>query len=325
MELKRARNAELVAVCSRDKACAQGFADEFGMAGAYGSYAEMLARDDIDIVYVASPNFLHAEHALMCLSAGKNVVCEKPMARSVMETKRMIDAAEATDLFLVEGLWMRFFPAYKKTMEWIRQGRIGRPLYLDAHFGIAVPGSVSDPEDNAWLAWRKDVSGGGGSISDLGLYGVALSWDVMGGLPDEIQTVVQRYNGGTGTDRQNAIIFRHGDSLSHLSSSFVSRRPTCASIYGELGSIILGQHFWQPDTAELRTNQGNPFSDEPADKFTDEYVDEAHEGFRYEIEAVSGYVMEGRRQAPEMTWEDSTRLARAMEAVRKKWGMPTAL
>jgi predicted dehydrogenase len=317
-ELIAAENAELVAVCSRDMQRARAFADEYGIPDAYGCCGDMLKRDDIDIVYIGLPNFLHADYSVMCMEAGKNVVCEKPMARSAAETKRMIEAAKKNDVFLMEGLWTRFFPAYKKAMEWIGQGAIGRPLLVEADFGVRMPDEEQASKMDDAMAWRMDLFQGGGSISDLGIYCVSLAIDVMGGLPDAIHSHASRFAGGA--DKHNVTIFRFGkDRFAHLSSSFLTRMPTVAGVFGEEGSIELGDKFWQPDRTKLFLNKGNVFSDDPQVVFTDDYFKKAREGFKYEIEAASAYVMEGRRQAPEVSWNFSMTLSQAMDAVRSKW------
>lgn len=319
VEAMTAQNAELAAVCSRDLGRAKAFADEHGILDAYGSYEELLGRPDIDIIYAAPPNNLHAIHSIMCMDAGKSVVCEKPMARSMRETEIMIEKAREKNVFLMEGLWTNFFPASKKMHEWLSTGRIGKPLFLQASFGVGMPDEILT-DRNGNPIWQTTVKNGGGSICDIGLYCIALSIDVMGGTPDEIQTFASRYANGTEADSHNAMIFRHGvNGVSHLSSSFISRMPTEAVIHGEKGSIKLGKKFWQPDRAELFIYKGDFFWDEPEEVFVDPYIDGSHEGFKYEIEAVSRYVLEGKKQAAEVSWDYSVRLADVMEKVRAKW------
>jgi predicted dehydrogenase len=321
-EAVKAKNAEVVAVCSRSIEKARAFADEFGIADAYGNHEQMLSRDDIDIVFIGLPNNLHAEYSTKCLEAGKGVVCEKPMARSAAETKRMIKVAEKNDAFLMEGYWSRFFPAVKKALEWIKGGRIGRPLYMNATFGVTMPSLEEHPEFKRAMEWRTDAELGGGGVRDLGIYCVALSCDVMGGAPDEINAFAKILDEKNGADIHNAIIFRHGqDGFSHLSTSYTCRMPTHALIYGEKGSIVLGKKFWQPERAELFINKGDYFTDEPEETFVDEYLDGKYPGYIYEIEAASQAVLEGRKQVSEVSWDYSVRLAEVLDAVADKWGI----
>jgi len=102
----------IVAVGSRNVQRAQEFVDEFASgATAYGSYGELVADDDVDVVYVASPHSEHRDHALLAIEAGKHVLVEKAFARNAAEAREVLEAAERAGVFVMEAMWSRFLPA----------------------------------------------------------------------------------------------------------------------------------------------------------------------------------------------------------------------
>src|SRR5580698_4876826 len=117
---------EVVAVGARDATRARAYADEHGIAHVSGSYAELVRRDDIDVVYNALPPAGHAEWSIAALEAGKTVLCEKPFAMNAGEAKAMVDAAERTGQLLIEAFHYRFHNVIRLAETLLRAGAIGR-------------------------------------------------------------------------------------------------------------------------------------------------------------------------------------------------------
>ena len=105
-------DAQLVGVGSRNLETAQAFATDFGAARAHGSYDALAQDPEVEVVYIATPHTLHAENSLLCLRAGKAVLCEKPFALNAAQAQTVIKAARDNGLFLMEAMWTRFFPAF---------------------------------------------------------------------------------------------------------------------------------------------------------------------------------------------------------------------
>src|SRR5689334_22963725 len=103
-------DAELLAVGSRDLAKANAFADKHGIKKRYGSYDELVADADIDVIYVATTHNFHKEHSLLALNAGKHVLCEKPFTINAGEAEEIVNTARKNNLFVMEAMWTRFFP-----------------------------------------------------------------------------------------------------------------------------------------------------------------------------------------------------------------------
>ncbi|MDO8491308.1 MAG: Gfo/Idh/MocA family oxidoreductase [Dehalococcoidia bacterium] len=146
--IQKAKDTRLVAVLSRDKQRAAAFAREFGIERAYTSLDDLLRDPDINAVYVGSPNGLHASQTIQAASAGKHVLCEKPMAPTVAECRSMIDACRKHGVRLGLGLQYRQHPAHRKAREIVAAGELGRLEYANAQVEIPplwTPGWYFEP------------------------------------------------------------------------------------------------------------------------------------------------------------------------------------
>ena len=103
-------DAELVSIGSRTQSSANTFAGAHGLARAHGSYEALAADPLVDVVYIATPHTLHCENTLLCLRAGKYVLCEKPLALNTAQLTEMVNEAQRRQLFLMKAMWMRFIP-----------------------------------------------------------------------------------------------------------------------------------------------------------------------------------------------------------------------
>ena len=112
--LKVIPDAELMAVGSRSMERADKFADEFDIRRRYGSYDDLANDPDVDAIYVATPHPFHKDCTILCLKAGKAVLCEKPLAVNAEQVKEMIACARECKQFLMEAVWTRFLPVMVK-------------------------------------------------------------------------------------------------------------------------------------------------------------------------------------------------------------------
>ena len=159
-------DAEVVAVGSRRQQSADAFAARHGIPRAHGSYADLYADADIDIVYVASPHSGHHEMTIDALRAGRHVLCEKAFAINAAQAQEMIDTARVQSRFLMEAMWSWFMPAWAELRRRIENDEIGTVRLVDATFGIPVF------DENSRLR-RPDLAGG--ALLDLGIYPLALA------------------------------------------------------------------------------------------------------------------------------------------------------
>ncbi|MFH1068887.1 MAG: Gfo/Idh/MocA family oxidoreductase, partial [Candidatus Glassbacteria bacterium] len=162
----------LAAVAARDLERAHGFAREFDIPAAYGSYQELIEDPAVEAVYVATPHPLHAEWAIAAARAGKHVLCEKPLAMNRAQAERVVAAARENDVFLMEAFMYRCHPQTARLVELVASGRIGEVRAIRATF------SYLGTYDLASLKLDKKLGGGG--ILDVGCYPVSLCRLVAG-------------------------------------------------------------------------------------------------------------------------------------------------
>jgi predicted dehydrogenase len=227
--LKSARGARLVAILSRDEGRARRFAAVAGDGGASGvaSLDALLSTPGIDIVYIATPNHLHAGQAVACLEAGKAVLCEKPLAVSAQEVRAIIAAAETSGRFCMEGLWTLCLPALAQLRRLVAEGQIGRITQ--------ITGAVSYPSPDSG---HRDLAAemGGGSLCDLGVYPLAVAVSLLG-PPLEAKAVLRL--GPSGADIQAAMAMMWEGATAALSSGFAAEGPNELTITGEAGTLRL--------------------------------------------------------------------------------------
>jgi|LSQX01.2.fsa_nt_gb predicted dehydrogenase len=203
-------NAELYAVGSRDKERAQQFAREYGFSKYYGSYEELAADPDIDIIYIASPHSCHKDHTILCLENGKNVICEKAFALNSNEVEEMLSEAGKRSIFLMEALWPPFQPFYKSAREIIDSGVLGEIRHLHGYFSFIPPYDPAERKFNPAL--------GGGSLLDIGIYPVIDALTFIG-VPDEIKAFASF--AASGTEESISVVFRYNDGrMATLYSSY---------------------------------------------------------------------------------------------------------
>jgi predicted dehydrogenase len=228
--------AVLSAVASRQAERARAFADQFPARRAHDTVEALLADDDVDIVYVASPHDRHREHSLACLSAGRALLCEKPFACTAGEAREVIDLARRSRRFCMEAMWMRFHPLLLRVRSIVRSGELGNIRLLMADFGYPTP---FDPANRFF-----DPGQGGGALLDRGVYLISLAHFLFG-APQEI--IGRASIGPTGVDEQESLLLSYdGGALAILSASLRSRLRNEALIVGTHGQIRIHEPFYAP-------------------------------------------------------------------------------
>ena len=158
---------ELVVVSSGSGETARALADGFGCEAAVG-WEEVVARPDVDAVIICTPPHLHADIALAAVQAGKHVLCEKPLARTLEEGERMLAAAAERGVVLRCGFNHRYHPAVRQVREWVDAGLIGEVMFIRCRYGhCGRPGYEAD--------WRSDPRlVGGGHLMEHGIHAIDL-------------------------------------------------------------------------------------------------------------------------------------------------------
>jgi predicted dehydrogenase len=231
--LEELPDAYVAAVGSRSIERSREFAASFG-GTPYGNYQEMVNDPNVDIVYVATPHPMHEEHAIMAANAGKAVLCEKPFAVNRAQAERMFAAARKNNVFMMEGLWSRFFPAWQYVREALDSGAFGAVefVYASTGWGAGRKNHGRDPEGrimNPALA--------GGSLLDAGVYSLAAMSRSRGKFdaPKNIYSITRFTETGVDSDVDMMLEFEDG-MTAHLLSS-LCRGDMEAKIVCEKGII----------------------------------------------------------------------------------------
>jgi UDP-N-acetylglucosamine 3-dehydrogenase len=156
-----APEAQVTAVWSRTPQRAQSLAERLG-AVACASIAEAVARPDVDAVMVCTPTFLHREHALEAMAAGKHILCEKPLARTLADAHELVNAARAAGVGLYVLHVVRFFPEFRRLHDLVAAGAIGRPALVRMSRAASFPRGSGD--------WHNDLEASGGVVLDMGIH-----------------------------------------------------------------------------------------------------------------------------------------------------------
>ena len=295
-------DAKLLAVGSRSKERATQFASKYGIERAYGSYEELVADKDIDVIYVASPHPAHMENSLLCLNAGKAVLCEKAFTMNALQAEQVIATARQKKLFLMEAMWTRFLPVTVKVREWLSQGVIGEVQMLRASFGFRVPWD----ENSRLLAPTL----GGGALLDAGIYPVSYASMVFGAQPAKASSIADI--GKTGVDEQFSTVFQYsGGSIASLSGAVRTALGNDAVITGTLGQIVI-PNFLSAHSAELTITGSEPVKYEPVFESI---------GYNYEAAEVIHCLRAGKTESDIMPLDETLSIMKTMDAMRAEWGL----
>jgi len=294
--------AETLAVGSRSQDTADRFAHAHGFSRSYPGYDELAADPDVDVVYVATPHPFHAENADLCLRAGKAVVCEKPFTVNADQARRLVRLARERGLFLMEGMWTRFFPLMGRLRGLLSEGAIGEPRMVSADFGFRAP---MDPSSRLF-----DPKLGGGAMLDVGVYCVSFASMVLG---PPLRGTGLSHLGETGVDEQFAAALEHGEGrISSITAGTRTASPHEATVLGTEGYVRIHSAWWRPEAMTI-SRPGR--EDESVRVPTDE------NGFRYEASEVMRCLAAGEKESPVMPLDETVAVLDAMDEIRHSWGL----
>lgn len=295
-------DAKLTAVGSRDAAKSNTFADEFHIPNRHDSYQALVQDPEVDVVYVATPHPFHKEHTLLALNAGKAVLCEKPFTINAAETQTLIETARAKKLFLLEGMWSRFFPLMGRLRDLLKENAIGEPRLLQADFGFRAG---FNPQSRLF-----DPALGGGGLLDVGVYPISLA-SMIFGTPDRITGLATL--GETGIDESAVMALGYpGGALAALTTGVRINTPQAAVLLGTDGRITLPSPWWKP-TKLIVSRSGQP----------DEVIEETLEGtgFQFEAQHVAECLRAGKTESDILPLDESLSIMRTLDTLRAQYGV----
>jgi xylose dehydrogenase (NAD/NADP) len=283
--MRGSMRSELKAVASRDVVKAKAYAKEWQIPHAFGSYEELLARDDVDAIYNPLPNHLHAEWSIRAAEAGKHVLCEKPLALTIDEVDRMMAAAKQNNVVIAEAFMYKHHPQTLKVLELVEQAAIGELLLIKGAFTF----NLDRPDDVRWVPeW------GGGSIWDVGCY--PISFARLAARAEPVEVFGWQVAGSTGID----VVFSGqmkfaGGLLAQFDCGFLAPYRTAIEIVGTEGSIELGSPFKPAGGEWIKIQRGDR-----VELIESPRADHLYQG---EIEDMERAVLDG--QPPRISLENS--------------------
>ncbi|ABC29353.1 predicted dehydrogenase and related protein [Hahella chejuensis KCTC 2396] len=295
-------DARVLAVASSNRERGDAFAQRFGCERVYGDYRELAQDPDIDAIYIANPHRYHLETALLCIDAGKPVLCEKPLTVSAGQAQRLMDAASNRNVFLMEALWTRFIPVWRQVKQWVDAGAIGDVVLMDSRFGYKAERVKGD------RVFERDLAGG--ALLDIGIYNLSMSQFVMG--RDPVSFVCDGVVGETGVDERVSAILNYGGPASQFTCNLLSNTDNGFRIYGSKGRIEIPADFWEASTATLITHDG------ACETFDGPLL---ANGFEYQVMHAMARIRAGELQSDVIPWRDTLATQTLMDAILARLGV----
>jgi predicted dehydrogenase len=294
---------EFTAVGSRSKERAAAFANEHGIAKRYGSYQELVADSDIDVIYIASPHSEHFAHGKLALEGGKHILVEKPFTINAAQARELAAFAQSRGLFAMEAMWTRFLPHMVRIRELLAEGALGEIVAVEASHNQSLPA-----ERHPRL---HDLALGGGATLDLGVYPIAFAVDVLG-VPEKVTALGRLSAAGVDESVAAALGYRSG-AVASLHTTLLSKAATTASISGTRGSIRIEHNFYE--LAEFRRYD--------ADYQLVEHFTERAPGRGMQLQAVEveRCLAANKLESELMPLSDTIAVAEIMDEIRDQIGL----
>ena len=292
---------ECYAVSSRSLEKAQKFAETFGFEKAYGSYEELVNDPKVELVYVATPHSHHYEHMMLCINAGKPILCEKAFTLNADQAKKIKAAAAEKGVYVAEAIWTRYMPSRKIINDVLASGMIGKPNTLTANLSYVISHKerIYDPN----LA--------GGALLDIGVYGVNFALMHFGTDIERVESSVKMLD--TGVDAMETItIFYKDGRMAVLTHSIFCRSDRKGIIHGDKGYMVV-ENINNPQSLKVYDLQDQEIA------FYD-FSDQIS-GYEFQFVESAACITAGKKEADSMPMDDSVCVMEFMDSLRSAWGM----
>jgi len=300
--VRDSEHGEVVAVGSRTPEKADAFADELDIPRRHGSYEALVADPDVDAIYVATPHPMHKDAAILCLRAGKAVLCEKPFTVNAAEAERVVAVAREQGVFLMEAMWSRFLPSVRKAREIAESGRLGELRMIMADFGFRTGWNPEGRLLNPALA--------GGGLLDVGIYALSLIGSFFG-EPTQVASVA--HLGETGVDEQAAVALKYaGGRIGSVTTGVRIHTPMEAWLLGTDAKVHLHHAWWRGSKLTVLEAQNEI---ETLD------VPMVGNGYNYEADEVARCIAAGKTESDVMPLDETLSLMGTLDKIRAQWGL----
>lgn len=292
------------AVYSRSAEKGQAFAEKYGIDTVFTNLQQMAESDTFDAVYIASPNALHKEQAMLMMEHQKHVLCEKPFASHRKEVEEMIAAAKKHQVCLMEAMKTTFLPNFLQIKQHLDQ--LGPIRQVVAHY--CKYSSRYDAYRSGELpnAFKPELSNG--SLMDIGVY---LVYPVISlfGLPNQI--TARGYKLSSGVDGNGSVLLQYDGHQALLFHSKISTSHLSAEIQGEDATMVIDQ-FHRPSRITIHDRDGHQ---------TDISLKDDQPAMSYEINHFIECIQQGMGQSPVNTFALSVQTMSVMDEARRQMGV----
>lgn len=299
--MARMEDVTLYAVAARDLDRAQAFAQKYGFRKAYGSYVELLRDPEVELVYIATPHSHHAEHMKLCISHGKNVLCEKAFTLNAKQAAEVAALAKEKGVYVAEAIWTRYMPSRAMINEVLASGVIGKVTAMACNlcYPVMYKERCARPE----LA--------GGALLDVGVYGLNFAFMHFGSDFDRMDSSVVFTD--TGVDGQETITLHYPDGrMAVITAGILSRSDRKGIFYGDKGYIIV-ENINNPQSISVFDTADNLL--QRVD------VPEQITGYEYQIREAMARIRAGETEAASMPLSETVRVMEVMDRLRQDWGL----
>lgn len=299
--LKRMENMECYAIASRTFERAQQAAEEYGYEKAYGSYEELVADPEVELVYIATPHSRHYDDMVLCIEHKKSVLCEKAFTMNAKQAKHIKELAAKENVFVAEAIWTRYMPSRNMIGEIVESGIVGNVTTLTANLSYVISQNyrIVAPE----LA--------GGALLDVGVYGVNFATMHFGDDIERIESSVQFTD--TGVDgRESITIFYKDGRMAVLTHGIYARSDRKGIFYGDKGYIVV-ENINNPQSVSVYDLQDQLI------KHVD--VPEQISGYEYQFQECAECICTGCIESKSMPLDDSIFVMEIMDKLRNDWGL----
>jgi len=301
---KHVQGFQVSAVYSRTKEKAEAFAKQHDIELTFTSLEEFTKCDEVDAVYIASPNALHAEQATLIMDHGKHVLCEKPFASNSKEVEMMIESAKRNGVTLMEAMKTTLLPNFQQIQQHIK--RIGAIRRYAVQFSKYSSRYDAYRRGEVLNAFNPKFSNG--SLMDLGIYGL-YPMITLFGQPDGVKANAVMLP--SGVDGEGTVLAYYSEMEAVVSHSKISTSYVPCEIQGEDGTIVFN-HMGEPTEVTLHWRDGS------TESLT---VDTPLPPMAYEVQEFTDLVQNGQQESSVNTWERSLQTSLVMEEARKQVGL----
>lgn len=298
--LKAMVEADCIAIGSRSLEKAQQFAQNFGIPRAYGSYDELYADPDVDLVYIALPHSHHFEATRRAIEAGKHCLVEKSFMMDGQQTREILAMARESGVLVAEAIWTRYLPIVQTARELIASGIIGRPMTITSSLGY----NVSAKE----RIQRPEL--GGGALLDLGVYCLTFVRMFGGAAISGVSTRCTKLPTGVDASESIALELENG-VLASIDVTAVAQGNNISTIAGETGYLVFNDTIHPTKISVMRK-----------DHVLEKEIEVPLEinGFEYEFRACRDAILGGQLECPQMPHDEIILVMDLMDKLRKDWG-----